>query len=80
MSTSSVNGNARFSSISVRLGGNKTYDLRVIGVDNARKTIKNCPAQLVNVSDSLAWVGRRAGAEYALGVVVACRPDKRERD
>jgi hypothetical protein len=75
-----VNGNARFSSISVCLGGNKTYDLRVIGVDNASKTIEYSPAQLVNVSDSLAWMGRRSGAEYALCVVVACRPDKRERD
>jgi len=75
-----VNGNARFSSIPVRLCGDKTYDLRVIGVDNARKTIKNCPAQFVNVSNSFAWVGRRAGAEYALCVVVACRPHKRERD
>ena len=35
-----VNGNARFSSISVCLGSNKTYDLRIIGVDNPRQRIK----------------------------------------
>jgi hypothetical protein len=75
-----VNGNARFSSISVRLGGNKTYNLRVIGVDNARKTVNCSTTQLVKVSDPLAWVGCDAGAKHTLCVVVALRPDKRERD
>jgi hypothetical protein len=80
MSMGNVNGNARFGSISVCLGGNKTYDLRVIGVDNAGKTVNCSTTQLVKVSDPLAWVGCRAGAEYALCVVVARRPHKRERD
>jgi hypothetical protein len=73
-----VNGNARFSSISVCLGGNKTYDLRVIGVDNPGQRIQDTSAQLVNVR--LAWVGRRAGAEYALPGVVTLRPHERKHN
>jgi hypothetical protein len=72
-----VNGNARFSSISVCLGGNKTYDLRVIGVDYPCQGIEYSAAEFVDVG--FAWVGRCAGADYTLPGEVTLWPHERKR-